>query len=80
VHGVLLRRYQRPAEAGRNEWMLLVDVAADRHEMHDGENTRAQKILLFGRVVVGIEPHDIRIAAERARQRGADDGVQLAFL
>ncbi len=31
-------------------------------------------------MIVGIEAHDIRIAAERARQRGADDGMQLAFL
>ena len=36
-------------EAGRDERMLLVDVAADRDEMHDRKDPRAQEIVLLRR-------------------------------
>ena len=55
-------------------------VAADHHGVHDREDLGALVVVHLGRAVVGIEPHDIGIAAERLRHAGADDGLQLAVL
>ena len=60
--------------------MLVVEVAADHHQVHDRENLGALVVFHLGRAIVRIEPHDIGIVAERLRRIGADDRLQLARL
>ena len=55
-------------------------VAADHHGVHDRKNLGALVVFHLGGAVVGIEPHDVGVAAERLRHAGADDRLQLAVL
>src|SRR6266702_2453468 len=76
----LLGALERVEEAGRNEWILLVDLLLDHDEVHDRADPRALVIFLFELDEVGKQPPDIRVGPVRLRQAGADSGVDLPFL
>ena len=60
--------------------MSLVEIVADDDRVHDRENPRAAKVILLARAIIRKQPNDIGMAVKRARQIGADDGVNFAGL
>src|ERR1700730_2764727 len=60
--------------------MTLVDVAADRHQMHDGKDAGAPVIVLFELPKIRKQPLDVGIAPERLRHRSSDRRVDRPIL
>src|SRR5882757_1375202 len=58
--------------------MLLMQLAADRHEMHDRKDLARLVKLAFERAIVGKEPRDRWIATEDLWPARADQRVDLA--